>query len=105
MIRSNRRTFMLQVAGTAAALATVQVSAQAQAPMVDPKDPLAASLGYVEDTAKADGKKYPQHKADQHCANCTLYTGKAGDKSGPCSIFAGKQVAANGWCVSWVKKA
>ncbi len=105
MIRSNRRTFMLQVAGTAAALATVHVGANAQAPMVDPKDPLAARLGYVDDTTKADAKKYPQHKNEQRCSNCTLYTGKAGDKSGPCSIFAGKQVAADGWCVSWVKKA
>lgn len=104
MIRSNRRTFMLQVAGTAAALAAVQGSAQAQPKMVSPKEPLASGLGYTEDTKTVDAKKYPKHAADQHCGNCTLYTGKAGDKSGPCSLFPGKHVALDGWCASWVKK-
>lgn len=104
MIRSNRRTFMLQVAGTAAALAAVHVNAQAQPKMVDPKDPLATGLGYTVDTKTVDPKKYPKHKADQTCSNCTLYTGKAGEKTGPCSIFPGKQVTAEGWCASWVKK-
>ena len=45
----------------------------------------------------------------------TLYThnqlygvwrvGKAGAVEGPCPLFPGKSVAANGWCASWVKKA
>jgi hypothetical protein len=34
-----------------------------------------------------------------------LYTGKPKDASGPCSLFAGKHVTANGWCSAWVKKA
>jgi High potential iron-sulfur protein len=100
---SSRRVFMLQaVAASGAALAG---AAHAQAPAkVDEKEPLAVSLGYVADAAKADKKKYPGHTKDQKCGNCVLYTGKAGDASGPCSLFAGKLVAANGWCGSWVKK-
>jgi hypothetical protein len=33
----------------------------AAAPMVDENDGAAKGLGYVADTAKADGKKYPKH--------------------------------------------
>ena len=32
------------------------------------------------------------------------FQGKAGDAWGPCTIFAGKQVNANGWCQVYVKK-
>jgi hypothetical protein len=32
------------------------------------------------------------------------YTGKAGSAAGPCNIFAGKDVAAAGWCKVWVLK-
>ena len=33
------------------------------------------------------------------------YQGKAGDAYGGCPIFAGKQVAATGWCSAYNKKA
>ena len=33
-----------------------------------------------------------------------VHQGKAGAASGACPLFAGKQVAAAGWCSSWVKK-
>lgn len=104
MKASSRRTFMLQVAVGGGALAAGAAQAQG-APMVSEKDPQAVALGYVADTAKADAKKFPKHKPDQKCANCQLYTGKASEAAGPCGIFPGKQVAANGWCSAWVKKA
>jgi len=44
------------------------------------------------------------HKAGAHCANCALYTGKAGAKQGGCGIFPKNSVHAAGWCKSWVKK-
>jgi hypothetical protein len=101
---SSRRVFLLQAAaGGTAALA---FTAQAQTPpMVAETDPQAAALGYVADTTKADKKKYPKHSVDQKCNGCQLYTAKPADKTGPCSLFAGKHVAANGWCSAWVKKA
>jgi len=103
MSQSNRRTFMLQVAVAGTALAAAQ--AQAQVPKVDEvKDELAKSLGYKHDTTKVDAKAFPAHKADQKCSNCALFQAKAGDAWGGCGIFAGKQVAANGWCKQWVKK-
>lgn len=103
MSPSNRRTFLLQVAACGSALAATQV--QAQATKVDEKEPQAVALGYVADTARADGKKFPKHTKDQKCVGCALYQGKAGDAAGGCPLFGTKQVAAGGWCSAWAKKA
>ncbi len=103
MISSNRRVFMMQVAAGGTVLAAT--AAQAQAPMVDEKDPQATALGYAKDSTKVDAKKFPKHKNDQLCSNCQLFAGKPADAAGPCPLFAGKQVAGKGWCSAWVKKA
>ena len=105
MNKTTRRVFFIQVASGATALAATHAMAQAAAPMVDEKDPAAAGLGYAADSAKVDAKKYPKHTKDQLCSNCQLYTGKPKEVAGPCPLFAGKQVAAKGWCTAWVKKA
>jgi hypothetical protein len=96
-----RRTFLITVAASSAALASV---AQAQA-MVGEKDPQAVALGYVADATKADTKKFPKYAAGQNCAGCALYQGKTGDAAGPCPLFAAKQVSSKGWCSAWAKKA
>jgi len=75
------------------------------APMLDPKEPQALALGYVDDAANADKAKYPKYASGNLCSNCALYQGKAGDAAGGCPLFPGKQVTANGWCSAWVKKA
>ena len=98
---TNRRGVMMTLAAGTAALAT---AAMAQA-KPDEKEPTAAALGYVADSAKADKKKYPKHDVAQKCSNCQLFQGKAGAAEGGCPLFPGKSVAANGWCASWVKKA
>jgi hypothetical protein len=95
---------MLQVAAGSSALVLANAHAQA-APLVSEKDAQAMSLGYAADTTKVDAKKFPKHAATQQCSNCALYTGKAGEASGPCGIFPGKHVAAKGWCSAWAKKA
>jgi hypothetical protein len=102
-VSTTRRIFMAQVAVGGGALVALNVHAQPA--KVDEKDAQATALGYVADTTKADEKKFPKHVKDQKCAGCQLYTGKAGDASGPCSLFAGKHVSASGWCSAWVKKA
>lgn len=104
MKQQSRRTFMMTVAAGGAALSLVN-QAQAQAAMLDEKSPQATALGYVADSAKADGKKFPKHAADQACHNCALFQGKAADAAGGCPLFAGKQVAGKGWCSAWAKKA
>jgi hypothetical protein len=101
-----RRIFLLKSVGAAVALPVAGKSfAQAAATKVDPKEPQAAALGYVEDTTKADAKKFPKWSKDQLCSNCQLYTAKADTKEGPCTLFQNRLVAANGWCSAWVKKA
>lgn len=105
MQQTNRRIFLIHTAAAGSALTAVQAHAQAPAARVDEKDPQAMALGYVHDTTKADGKKFPKHTKDQKCANCQVFGGKPADAWGPCAIFPGKQVAGPGWCSAWVKKA
>ena len=77
--RSSPRSFRVRTRGAA---------------MVSPDDPTAKALAYTEHSTEAD----------KHCGNCNLYQGGTA-ASGPCPIFPGKEVAATGWCKSWVKKA
>lgn len=72
--------------------------------MVDPADPTAVALGYVAVASEVDKAKHPNFVAASQCANCALYQGAAGSTAGPCPLFAGKQVAAGGWCASYTKK-
>ena len=72
--------------------------------MVDEKDAVAVSLGYVADASKVDKAKYANFAAGQNCASCALYQGAAAP-SGGCPLFAGKQVSAQGWCSAFAKKA
>jgi hypothetical protein len=104
MSTSTRRVFMMQAVAGASTLVAANVMAQAT-PMLTEADAQATALGYKADSTKVDDKKFPKHTAEQSCANCQLYTGKAKEAGGPCSLFPGKQVAAAGWCSAWVKKA
>ncbi|MEJ8856907.1 high-potential iron-sulfur protein [Variovorax robiniae] len=98
----NRRIFLMSLAATGATLSAAPASAQA---VVDEKDPTAVALGYVADTTKADGKKFPKHDNTQQCNGCSLWQAKPTDALGNCALFAGKQVHAKGWCSAWAKKA
>jgi hypothetical protein len=67
--------------------------------LLDPEDTHAQALNYRASSSKDV----------QSCGNCRLYTGKEGEKSGPCAIFSypsganGTQlvVKATGWCRAW----
>ena len=100
---SRRRFIKLTAIGLAAApFANALLTGTAgAAEAVSEADPLATAMKYKADATKAAERK----DATQTCANCALYTGKAGDASGPCSIFQGKLVTAQGWCSAWAKKA
>lgn len=72
---------------------------------VDPNEPQAKSLGYVEDATKVDAKANPNFKPGQMCANCLQApTAKPGMTEVPCNIFAGRPVSAKGWCKVYVKR-
>jgi len=88
-----------------AAASIVAPSAYADGlPDLTEDDPMAMGLGYKKDTATVDAAKQPKHAADQSCAHCALYTSTS-DTVGTCTIFAGKQVNATGWCTAYTKKA
>ena len=59
----------------------------------------------AKDAGKADKTKYKTWAATQHCDNCALFQGKAGDASAVCPLFGTKRVAGKGWCSAWAKKA
>ncbi len=104
---SNRRTFMMNLAvcGTAVAAGLQTAHAAEPANKLDEASAVAVGLGYKHDSAKADTKKYPQHKATDKCGGCLLFQGKAADAWGACPLFAAASVSANGWCSAWAKKA
>jgi hypothetical protein len=99
---TSRRAFIRLIPLSGIAILTAE---QAFAADVDPKDPQAAALGYVTDATKADKTRFPRYAAGQDCAGCQLYQAKPTDASGPCPLFAGKSVAAKGWCSAYAKRA
>lgn len=100
---SRRRFIKLTAIGLAAApfASTLLSGTAGAADLISETDPQAAALGYKADATKAEKRT----DATALCSNCNFYTGKAGEASGPCALFQGKLVAANGWCTAWAKKA
>jgi hypothetical protein len=103
-MKSSRRTFLITSIGAVSALALSR-EALADAPKVAESDPTAQALGYKADASQVDKAKYAKYAAGQDCGNCSFYQGKPTDAFAPCPMFAGKQVAAKGWCSAYNKKA
>lgn len=93
-----RRT-LLRACAVAPIASLPLAAAAADLPLVTSADPTAAALMYVDDATKAKAAK-----PGSHCGGCALYQGAANSKSGPCSLFPGKQVKATGWCMAWAQK-
>jgi hypothetical protein len=105
IMQHKRRTFLINTAGAASALAASRLAlAQAGVPLSE-SDPMALALGFKADSTKADKAKFANYAPGQTCSGCQLYLGKPGDATGPCSLFQKKLVPAGGWCSAWVKKA
>lgn len=101
-----RRTFLINAAGAASALAASRLAiAQGGRAPLSESEPMAQALGFRTDATKADTAKYPNYAPGQMCSGCQLYSGEPGDATGPCSLFQNKIVPAKGWCSAWVKKA
>lgn len=94
----DRRSFVKVAAG---ALAAIPLVVNAQDSRLAEDDPTAVALGYKHKSSEVDSSKYSNHKADQLCSGCSLYTGGK-EAWGGCAIFPGKQVAADGWCSAYV---
>jgi hypothetical protein len=76
-------------------------SAAPDLPPLDPKDPTAVTLGFVNDSTKVDAAANPKYAPDQTCANCEQFQVKPGNARGGCVLFPGKTVPAAGWCRVW----
>ncbi len=104
-----RRRF-LQGMAVAVPAGSLLVHTQARAeelPHVDPNDPAAKALLYVND-AKTVDKSNPaaaRYEPGQHCGNCVQLQGEEGATWRPCGIFPGKAVNVNGWCSVWAPKS
>jgi High potential iron-sulfur protein len=89
-------------AGFSAALPWRQArSAQPEPERLDVNDPAAIALGYVENVAQVDIKKYPAYVQGSNCENCLQLQGSAANNYRPCSLFPGKLVQVSGWCTGW----
>lgn len=71
---------------------------------LDPKDPAAVTLGFINDASKVDAAANPRYAPGQKCANCEQFQGKPSDARGGCVLFSGKSVPAAGWCKVWRQK-
>lgn len=82
--------------------------ATADTPKLSLDDPTAKSLGYKHDAANVDLEKFPQRgrpeTANHYCKNCTLFQNSDSSEWGPCTLFPGKLVNANGWCSAYVPR-
>ena len=76
-------------------------ASSAQPGRLDVKDPQAVSLGYVEDAARVDARKFPAYVKGSTCENCLQLQGTAGNPYRPCAAFKGKLVSIAGWCSAW----
>jgi High potential iron-sulfur protein len=105
--RGARRRFLkLATIGIAAAplCGACLVSRARAQERVEEDDELAQQLGYKHDASDVDPNEWPDFQQGRICANCQLYRGAEGDEWGPCDIFGGELVAAQGWCMSWIER-
>jgi len=98
-----RRAFVKNLAMAAAMTAVLPLrrSQASEPPHLEVKDPAASALGYVEDVAQVELKKYPAYIKGSTCENCLLLQGTTGAHYRPCSLFPGKLVSVSGWCSGW----
>jgi len=98
----SRRRFLKLTAAGLVAVPAARVAMAQKAEKVDVNSDAAKALDYHDDASKVTN---PKRKKDQFCHNCQFFQGTAKDKPGPCTVFQGKDVAAGGWCSTWVAKA
>ena len=82
----------------------VAAAASGPLPHLAVTDPTAVGLAYHESGKTVDPAKFPTFKPEQKCSNCVQVRGNDGEAWRPCVLFAGKAVAADGWCRAYAKK-
>src|SRR5262245_1485853 len=85
----------IALAASVGSVASTQLRAAEELPLLAVDDPVAKAVKYAEDATKV------KEAEGNNCANCSLYNGKDGTVQGPCQIIKGKAVKAAGWCNAW----
>ncbi len=97
---TNRRVFILNAcAGLAAATLGCMAWADDRVALKE-DEPQAKEFNYLIDADKVDRHKFPEFKPGDQCSKCQIYEDGPNGMGG-CPIFAGKLVAAGGWCSSF----
>ena len=98
MPNNNRRVFMLHtLVGASVIAAARQANASVSTEAVKESDSYPKSMGFRLNTTDVDKVKYPRHTLEQHCSQCQLFKGNAGEPTGQCSFFK-RVVPVDGWC-------
>ena len=98
MPNNNRRVFMLHtLVGASVIAAARQANASVSTEAVKESDSYPKSMGFRLNTTDEDKVKYPRHTLEQHCSQCQLFKGNAGEPTGQCSFFK-RVVPVDGWC-------
>jgi len=102
---SRRRFVSLAVVAAGAGLGgllAARPAASQELPRLKESDPAAQGLRYVHDASRVDTRT--RGGADRKCSNCRFYGGGSESEWGPCSLFPGKAVSADGWCTAWAAR-
>ena len=104
-MKINRRTFAIQsLVGTAGLLA--MNAAQAQAALLLESNSQAKTLGYRAEASQVERASFPKYAPGQKCTACQMFRAQQpATAAGPCAIFPGKLVSADGWCDAFIQKA
>ena len=98
----SRRRFLKSAARGAAVVSFIPLAnlstAQEELPHLSEDNPTAVALNYKHDATETSA---PEGRT---CSNCMLYSGAADAEWGPCSLFPGQAVNANGWCSAWAAR-
>ena len=105
-----RREVLRAFTGLVAGLGMASLGRAAEGgvlPHLADSNPAAASLSYTEDTNHVDARKYPEHTAQQRCANCGYFDPAhgGGGPYAPCRLYPGNAVNVNGWCAGYASVA
>ena len=99
-----RRTILKAGLGGIAIVAVgapISQAASAELPRLEESDSTAQALSYVHDASAVPADQ--RGGTDRNCRGCNLYS-DVDAEWGPCPLFPGKAVAANGWCKGWVAR-
>lgn len=90
------------IAGSLPVIVGVRGVMADELPHLDESDGTAKALGYVHDASRVDDAT--RGGAGHLCKTCRFYTDASAQVWGPCTLFPGKAVNANGWCKGWVAR-